>query len=317
MVFIVGRGRASARWRGALWCNASHADALPSRRDRGQVPGPGHPRRCSRTSPISWCARGWRCRFERSHRADHRRHRLRGAGAAGDRPRAATSRWWSAATAPCSASRASWRATTCRWWASTRAGWASSPTSPLGQYREALAPMIAGDYEEEHRSMLEGGVWRDGERIFEGLSLNDVVVSRGATASMVELRDRHRRRVRRQPARRRPDRRLAHRLDRLCAVGRRADPAPGHRRLGAGADRLAHAVQPADRAARQRRDPHRDRRRPRRVGQLRHAEPGQPAARRPGARAPLGAQGALPAPARLELLRHAAAQAALVRGRAS
>ena len=30
--------------------------------------------------------------------------------------------------------------------------------------------------------MLEGGVWRDGETIFDGLSLNDVVVSRGATA---------------------------------------------------------------------------------------------------------------------------------------
>ena len=59
---------------------------------------------------------------------------------------------------------------------------------PVGQFREALAPMIAGDYEEEHRSMLEGGVWRDNERIFEGLSLNDVVVSRGATASMVELK---------------------------------------------------------------------------------------------------------------------------------
>ena len=59
---------------------------------------------------------------------------------------------------------------------------------PVGQFREALAPLIAGDYEEEHRSMLEGGVWRDGELIFEGLSLNDVVVSRGATASMVELK---------------------------------------------------------------------------------------------------------------------------------
>ena len=59
---------------------------------------------------------------------------------------------------------------------------------PIGQYREALAPMIAGDYEEDFRAMLEGEVWRDGERIFEGLSLNDVVVSRGATASMVELR---------------------------------------------------------------------------------------------------------------------------------
>ncbi len=59
---------------------------------------------------------------------------------------------------------------------------------PIGQYREALAPMIAGDYEEDFRAMLEGEVWRDGERIFDGLSLNDVVVSRGATASMVELR---------------------------------------------------------------------------------------------------------------------------------
>ena len=55
-------------------------------------------------------------------------------------------------------------------------------------YRDALAPMVAGDYEEENRSMLEGDVWRDGDKIFEGLSLNDVVVSRGATASMVELR---------------------------------------------------------------------------------------------------------------------------------
>jgi len=59
---------------------------------------------------------------------------------------------------------------------------------PVGQFAEALAPMIAGDYEEERRTMLEGGVWRDGEMIFEGFAMNDVVVSRGATASMVELK---------------------------------------------------------------------------------------------------------------------------------
>jgi NAD+ kinase len=59
---------------------------------------------------------------------------------------------------------------------------------PIGQFREALTPMIAGDFEEEHRAMLESEVWRDNECIFEGLSMNDVVVSRGATASMVELR---------------------------------------------------------------------------------------------------------------------------------
>ena len=59
---------------------------------------------------------------------------------------------------------------------------------PVGQYKEALASMIAGDYEEEHRSMLSGRVFRDGEAIHEALSLNDVVVGRGLTASMVELR---------------------------------------------------------------------------------------------------------------------------------
>ena len=59
---------------------------------------------------------------------------------------------------------------------------------PISHFRDALAPMIAGDYEEDFRAMLKGEVWRDGECIFEGLSLNDVVVSRGATASMVELR---------------------------------------------------------------------------------------------------------------------------------
>ncbi|MES2227141.1 MAG: NAD kinase [Burkholderiaceae bacterium] len=58
----------------------------------------------------------------------------------------------------------------------------------IGQFAEALAPMIAGDYEEERRTMLEGEVWRDDESIFEGFGMNDVVVSRGAAASMVELR---------------------------------------------------------------------------------------------------------------------------------
>ncbi|HEY4065584.1 MAG TPA: NAD kinase [Burkholderiaceae bacterium] len=58
----------------------------------------------------------------------------------------------------------------------------------VGDFAAALAPMIAGDYEEEHRTMLEGGVWRDDARIFDGFAMNDVVVSRGAAASMVELK---------------------------------------------------------------------------------------------------------------------------------
>lgn len=59
---------------------------------------------------------------------------------------------------------------------------------PIDELAAALGPMLAGDYEEERRTMLEGAVWRDGECIFEGIAMNDVVVSRGATASMVELK---------------------------------------------------------------------------------------------------------------------------------
>ena len=59
---------------------------------------------------------------------------------------------------------------------------------PAGTFAESLAPMIAGDYEIEHRTMLEGGVWREGASIFHGIAMNDVVVSRGAVAGMVELK---------------------------------------------------------------------------------------------------------------------------------
>lgn len=58
----------------------------------------------------------------------------------------------------------------------------------VGQFAEALTPMLAGDFEVEHRTMLEGIVERDGRTIFEAVALNDVVVSRSHTASMIELR---------------------------------------------------------------------------------------------------------------------------------
>ena len=175
--------------------------------------------------------------------------------------------------------------------------------------------MIAGDYEEEHRAMLEGDVWRDGERIFEGLSMNDVVVSRGATAGMVELRIDI------------GDEFVANlRADGLIIASPTGSTAYA---LSAGGPILhpgiagwvlvpiaSHTLSNRPIVLPDaRRDAHRGRRRARRVGQLRHAEPGQPAARRPDPRAPLGAPGALPASARLELLRHAAPQAALVRRR--
>ncbi len=59
---------------------------------------------------------------------------------------------------------------------------------PMGQFKDALAPIVAGDFEVESRSMLEGQVCRDGVRIFDGMALNDIVVTRGSSASMVELR---------------------------------------------------------------------------------------------------------------------------------
>jgi NAD+ kinase len=48
--------------------------------------------------------------------------------------------------------------------------------------------MLRGEYEEDHRSLMQASVMRDGHCVFEALAMNDVVVNRGATAGMVELR---------------------------------------------------------------------------------------------------------------------------------
>ncbi len=58
----------------------------------------------------------------------------------------------------------------------------------ISDFAGVLGPMIDGSHVEETRSMLEGSVWRDEQSIFEGFAFNDVVVSRGGTASMVELK---------------------------------------------------------------------------------------------------------------------------------
>lgn len=59
---------------------------------------------------------------------------------------------------------------------------------PLDQYRATLAPMLEGAYEEDHRSLMHAQVFRDGHCVFDALAMNDVVVNRGATSGMVELR---------------------------------------------------------------------------------------------------------------------------------
>lgn len=58
----------------------------------------------------------------------------------------------------------------------------------LDQFRTVLPPMLAGEYEEEQRTLMHAHVVRDGQTVFDALAMNDVVVNRGATSGMVELR---------------------------------------------------------------------------------------------------------------------------------
>ena len=59
---------------------------------------------------------------------------------------------------------------------------------PLDHYAATLAPMLAGQYEVDDRSLMHAEVVRDGRCVFSALAMNDVVVNRGATSGMVELR---------------------------------------------------------------------------------------------------------------------------------
>ena len=55
-------------------------------------------------------------------------------------------------------------------------------------YQDTLKPMLRGEYVEERRWMMQAKVVRDGRCVFSATAMNDVVVNRGATAGMVELR---------------------------------------------------------------------------------------------------------------------------------
>ena len=59
---------------------------------------------------------------------------------------------------------------------------------PFDSYQSALAPMLRGDFEEDRRWMMQAQVMRDGRCVFNATAMNDVVVNRGATSGMVELR---------------------------------------------------------------------------------------------------------------------------------
>ncbi|MEO8859317.1 MAG: NAD kinase [Burkholderiaceae bacterium] len=59
---------------------------------------------------------------------------------------------------------------------------------PFEGFGATLLPMLAGAYEEDDRSLMQARVMRDERSVFDALAMNDVVVNRGATSGMVELR---------------------------------------------------------------------------------------------------------------------------------
>jgi len=59
---------------------------------------------------------------------------------------------------------------------------------PYDSFAETLERMLRGEYVEDHRSLMNARVLRDGHCVFKAMAMNDVVVNRGATSGMVELR---------------------------------------------------------------------------------------------------------------------------------
>ena len=59
---------------------------------------------------------------------------------------------------------------------------------PLKDYPTLLPPMLQGHYQTDSRSLMHARVQRDGHCVFDALAMNDVVVYRGGTAGMMELR---------------------------------------------------------------------------------------------------------------------------------
>ena len=59
---------------------------------------------------------------------------------------------------------------------------------PLHGFATTLAPMLQGKFEEDHRSLIRARVMRNGQCVLDVLAMNDVVVNRGATGGMVELK---------------------------------------------------------------------------------------------------------------------------------
>ena len=59
---------------------------------------------------------------------------------------------------------------------------------PLEGYQNTLAPMLQGEFEEDHRPLMYARVMRDNVCVYDAFAMNDVVVNRGAASGMVVLR---------------------------------------------------------------------------------------------------------------------------------
>ena len=59
---------------------------------------------------------------------------------------------------------------------------------PLESFEATLKPMLQGEFDDEERALIHARVLRGGACVFDALAMNDVVVNRGATSGMVELR---------------------------------------------------------------------------------------------------------------------------------
>ena len=59
---------------------------------------------------------------------------------------------------------------------------------PFDSFETVLPPMLRGEYEEEQRQLMHARVLRQDVCVFDTLAMNDVVVHRGNSSGMVELR---------------------------------------------------------------------------------------------------------------------------------
>lgn len=61
---------------------------------------------------------------------------------------------------------------------------------PQGDLESNLDALMAGRYRVEQRTLLKTSVLRSGELVYEGISLNDAVVSKGNTGRLIEFETR-------------------------------------------------------------------------------------------------------------------------------